>query len=242
MVYCIHVLIYSKLQKRWGEKEDLMMKKLFVTVLFCIFPLSSIAQLSDVPDAPKVGAKYIIYLHGVGVERLGIDRAEEDYRGILKALQGRGFTVISEVRSYETKPNEYGKKVAGQVKALRTKGVPPENITVVGFSKGALITLMAAAAGDNPKVHYVVLAGCNKKGKGDYDAYANNVAPKMKGHILSMYDAADSNFGTCQDFFAAAGDKVTGKEIKFKTGQGHGLFRNAVDLWMGPLTDWASGK
>ncbi len=219
-----------------------MMKKLFVTVLFCVLPLSSIAQLSDVPDKPKVGAKYIIYLHGVGVERLGIAKAEEDYRGIVKALQGRGFTVISEVRSYETKPNEYGKKVAGQIKALITKGVPPENITVVGFSKGALITLVAAAAGDNPKVNYVVLAGCYKKGKEDHDAYANNVAPRMKGHILSMYDAVDPNFGTCQDFFAAAGDKVTGKEIQFKTGQGHGLFRKAIDQWMSPLSDWASGK
>ena len=105
-----------------------------------------------------------------------------------------------------------------------------------------MITLVAAAAGDNPKVNYVVLAGCFQKGKEFYDTYANNVAPKMKGHILSMYDAADPNFGTCKDFFAAAGDKVTGNEIKFETGQGHGLFRKAVDQWMGPLIDWATGK
>jgi len=218
------------------------MKKLFVMALVFTLPISTLAQLSDVPEAPKVDAKYVIYLHGVGVEKYGVAKASEDYRGIVKALQQRGFVVISEVRSSDTKHNEYGKKVAGQVKALIAKGVPPENVTVVGYSKGGLITLWAAAAGDDPKINYVVLAGCILKGKEFYETYANNVAPKLKGRILSMYDAADPDRGTCKDFFAAAGDKVTGKEIMFETGEGHGLFRKPVDQWVNPLTDWASGK
>jgi pimeloyl-ACP methyl ester carboxylesterase len=224
------------------RKEDLIMKKLFITVLLCSLPLSAGAQLSDVPRAPKVDAKYIIYLHGIGLEKVGVARANEDYNGIVKALHARGFIVISEVRSSDSTPSEYGKKVVGQVKALIDKGVPPESITVVGYSKGGLITLMAAAAGDNPKVNYVVLAGCFQKGKEFYGTYANDVAPKMKGRILSMYDAADPDFGTCQDFFAAAGNKVSSKEIKFETGQAHGLFWKVSDLWMNPLADWASGK
>jgi hypothetical protein len=219
-----------------------MMMKLCIAAFLCALPLTAAAQLSEVPDAPQVDARYIIYLHGVGIEKVGIARAGEEYRDIVKALQGRGFTVISEVRSSDTKPNEYGRKVAGQVRALITKGVPPQNITVVGFSKGGLITLVAAAAGDNPKVNYAVLAGCFQKGKDFYDAYANNVAPKMKGRMLSLYDASDPDFGTCTDFFAAAGDKVTGKEIAFETGQGHGLFRKPFDQWISPLADWALGK
>ncbi|HET6514001.1 MAG TPA: hypothetical protein VFG09_02490 [Thermodesulfovibrionales bacterium] len=218
------------------------MKKLFVMALVCALPISAVAQLSDVLEAPKADAKYVIYLHGVGVEKYGVAKASEDYRGIVKALQQRGFVVISEVRSPDTKVSEYGKKVAGQVKALVTKGVPPENVTVVGYSKGGLITLWASAAGDDPKVNYVVLAGCIQKGKESYETYANSVAPKLKGRILSMYDAADPDRGTCKDFFAAAGDKVTGKEIVFETGEGHGLFRKAVDQWMNPLNYWANGK
>ena len=31
-----------------------MIKKLFVTALVCTLPVSAVAQLSDVPDAPKV--------------------------------------------------------------------------------------------------------------------------------------------------------------------------------------------
>jgi hypothetical protein len=108
------------------------MKKLFLTLLLCTLPIYAAAQLSDVPEVPKVDAKYIIYLHGVGIEKVGIAKANEDYNGIVKALEGRGFIVISEVRSSDTKVNEYGKKVAGQVMGLITKGVPPENITVVG--------------------------------------------------------------------------------------------------------------
>ena len=218
------------------------MKKLFLTLLFCALPIYAVAQLSDVPGAPKVDAKYIIYLHGIGIEKVSIARADEDYNGILKALEGQGFIVISEVRSFDTKVNEYGKKVAGQVMALISKGVPPQNITVVGYSKGGLITLWAAAAGDNRKVNYVVMAGCILKGSENYDTYMNNVAPKLKGRILSMFDAADPNRGTCKDFFEAAGAKVTGKEIKFETGTGHGLFKKPVDQWMNPLTDWANGK
>jgi dienelactone hydrolase len=219
-----------------------MLKKLFIAALLCSLPLSAGAQLSDVPRAPKVDAKYIIYLHGVGIEKVGIARADEDYNGIVKALQARGFIVISEVRSLDTKPNVYGKKVAGQVKALIDKGVPPKSITVVGYSKGGMIALMAAAESDYQDVNYVVMAGCFQKGKKFYNLYANNVAPKMKGRILSMYDAADPKFGTCQDFFAAAGNKVSSKEIRFETGQGHSLFRKVSDQWMNPLADWASGK
>jgi dienelactone hydrolase len=219
-----------------------MLKQVCITALLCTLPLTATAQLSDVPDVPQVDAKYMIYLHGAGIEKAGIVRAGEEYQDIVKAFQGRGFTVISEVRSSDTKPNEYGRKVAGQVKALITKGVPPQNITVVGFSKGGLITLVSAAAGDDPKVNYAVLAGCFQKGKEFYNAFANNVAPKMKGRMLSLYDASDPDFGTCTDLFAAAGDKVAGKEIRFETGQGHGLFKKPVDQWVRPLADWALGK
>ncbi len=218
------------------------MKKLCLTLLLCMLPICAVAQLSVVPESPKVDAKYIIYLHGVGIEKVGIAKANEDYNGVVKALEGRGFIVISEVRLPSTKVNEYGKKVAGQVMSLITKGVPPENITVVGYSKGGLITLWAAAAADNPKVNYVVLAGCVLKGSEHYDTYVNKVAPQLKGRILSMFDTADPDRGTCKDFFAAAGNKVTNKEIKFETGEGHGLFRKPVDQWMNPLTDWAGGK
>jgi dienelactone hydrolase len=218
------------------------MRKLFVSLLLCVFPYSAAAQLSDVPEAPKADAKYVIYLHGVGIEKVGVARSPEEYHSIMKILQERGFIVISEVRSSDTKVNEYGRKVAGQVKALIAKGVPPENITVAGYSKGGLITLVAAAAGDNPKVNYVVMAGCVLKGSEHYDTYANNVAPKLKGRILSMYDASDPERGTCKDFFDVAGEKVTSKEFKFETGAGHGLFRKPIDLWVQPLTDWANGQ
>lgn len=219
-----------------------MMKGLLLVALLSALPVLALAQLADVPEAPKADAKYLIYLHGVGIERYGVVKAREDYRGIVKVLQERGFIVISEVRSSDTKVDEYCKKVARQVKALITRGVPPENITVVGYSKGALIALRAAAAGDSPKVNYVILAGCVKKGSEFYEMWANNVAPHMKGRILSIYDAADPDRGTCQEFFASAGDKVTGKEIELETGQGHELFRNVLDKWMSPLSDWAGGK
>lgn len=218
------------------------MKTLFAALLFCALPLCAAAQLSDVPDAPDVDAKYIIYLHGGGVERLGMARADEDARGAVKALQGKGFVVISEERSAGAKVNEFGKKVAGQVAALIAKGVPPEHITVAGYSKGGLIALWAAVFGNNPKVNYVLLAGCVMKGSEHYPTYANNVARRLKGRMLSMYDAADPDRGTCKEFFDTAGGRVVSSEIRFETGSGHGLFRNVTDQWLNPLADWANGK
>jgi hypothetical protein len=230
------------------------MKNLLLALLLVALPYTAHASaLSDVPASPKTDVEYVIYLHGAGVEKYGTMKADEDYYGIIKALQERGFTVISEVRSSGgpsiggatpggVKQIEYGKKVAGQVKSLIEKGVPPENVAVVGFSKGGMIALLAAAANENAKVHYVILAGCLQPGKEFYSNYLNNVAPKMKGRILSMYDAADPDFGSCQAFFSSAGDKVSSKEIKFETGQGHALFKKPVELWMNPLAEWASSK
>jgi len=230
------------------------MKHLFFALLLVALPYSAHASaLSDVPTSPKTNVEYVIYLHGAGVEKLGTMKADEDYHGIIKALEERGFTVISEVRFSGVpsiggvtrggvRPIEYGKKVAGQVKSLIEKGVPPENITVAGFSKGGMIALVTSAAGENAKVHYVVMAGCLRPGKEFYNNYLDNVAPKMKGRILSMYDAADPDFGSCQEFFASAGDKVSGKEIKFETKQGHALFKKPAELWMKPFAEWARSK
>lgn len=230
------------------------MKHILFALLFVVLPCSArAAALSDVPDSPKTDVLYVIYLHGAGVEKLGTMKADEDYHGIIKALEEKGFTVISEVRFSGgpsisgvtrggVRPIDYGKKVAGQVKKLMEKGVPPDNITVAGFSKGGMIALVTAAAGENARVHYVVLAGCLQPGKEFYDNYLDNVAPKMKGRILSMYDAADPDFGSCQEFFARAGENVIGKEIKFETKQGHALFKKPAELWMNPLAEWAHSK
>jgi triacylglycerol esterase/lipase EstA (alpha/beta hydrolase family) len=232
----------------------MIMKHLLLALLLAALPcITHASALSDVPASPMTDAEYVIYVHGAGVEKYGAMKADEDYYGMIKALEQKGFTVISEVRFSGgppiggvtpggVKPNEYGKKVAGQVKSLMEKGVPPENITVVGFSKGGLITLVAAAAGENAKVHYVILAGCFRPGKEFYSNYANNVAPKLKGRILSMYDEADPDFGSCREFFTSAGDKVSGKEIKFETKQGHALFRKPAEIWMNPLAEWARSK
>jgi pimeloyl-ACP methyl ester carboxylesterase len=231
----------------------LMTRLLLALLLVVLTDNAHASALSDVPASPKTDVDYVIYLHGAGVEKHGTMKADEDYHGIIKALEERGFTVISEVRFSGgpsiggvlrggVRPIEYGKKVAEQVKSLLEKGVPPENITVAGFSKGGMIALVAAAAGENTKVHYVVLAGCLRPGKEFYGKYLDNVAPKLKGRILSMYDAADPEFGSCQEFFTRAGDKVSGKEIKFETKQGHALFKKPAELWMNPLAEWARSK
>ena len=51
------------------------------------------------------------------------------------------FVVISEQRPRNTDVEEYAGKVTGQITALLDAGVPAENITVLGASKGAAIAI-----------------------------------------------------------------------------------------------------
>jgi len=76
------------------------------------------------------------------------------YNDILKAFADKGFVVISEVRTGKIVPCTYAQKVVKQVRTLLDSGVPPQNITVGGHSKGGVITLCVASELGNPKVSF----------------------------------------------------------------------------------------
>jgi hypothetical protein len=93
-----------------------------------------------VPDHPDASKRYLFYLHGRIIELQGRKAVSPDYGpyeydGILRALAEAGFEVISEVRPSDT-GLEYGKKIAAQARSLLAAKVPPEHITIAGFSKG----------------------------------------------------------------------------------------------------------
>ena len=181
------------------------------------------------PKTIDTSAKYLFYLHNRSVERYG-PSSDNDYHGVIKALQTRGFRVVSELRGEGTIVNVYAKEVAGQVKRLLSAGVPPQNISVVGHSKGAYITLIVAALVGNPKVSYVCQAGCGL-------SYWGAVPQPLVGRILSIYAANDSYASSCKSDFARAGAGLTSREIKFKTG-GHGIFGTPKAVWLNPVVNW----
>ncbi|MBI4279866.1 MAG: hypothetical protein HY660_15555 [Armatimonadetes bacterium] len=198
------------------------------------------------PSSIDASRKYLFYLHGKILEDQGRNAVSREhgaycYDDIIKALADRGFVVISEIRPANTTP-EYAQKVAGYVRTLLEGGVAPESITVAGFSKGGALTLRTSAVLGQPKVNFVVMAGCGHTGPDSgYRQIVEQVAPRLRGRILSIYDAADREAGPCQDAFARA-PGLEPRETKFSTGLGHGLFYRPRSEWLDPVVDWAQGR
>jgi hypothetical protein len=119
------------------------------------------------------------------------------------------------------------------------KGTAPEDITVSGYSLGSAITLFVSIAVANPKVNYVLLAGCPGIGARALDIdYA-----KVQGRVLAIVDAKDDRYGSCK---ARLPESVLQKEVTIDSGHGHAVFRLAdeknMTLWKAPLENWAMIK
>ncbi|MGB3617068.1 MAG: hypothetical protein WBA12_03040, partial [Catalinimonas sp.] len=139
-------------------------------VLFCVLPMVACAQPGGIhtefPAHVDPDARYVIYLHGRIIEEEGRRPTHPrygtyEYDAILDTLAAAGLEVISEQRASGTDITTYTGRVATQVRQLLAAGVPPEHVTVVGFSKGGGIAVLTAARLQNDRVNFVFLACCN---------------------------------------------------------------------------------
>lgn len=190
----------------------------------------------SLPERLDSAARYVIYLHGRIIEDQGPRPTHEqwgtyEYQRILETLSAGGVTVISEQRPPATDMDAFAEKVAGQVRALLSAGVPAEHITVVGFSKGGGIATRASALLKNDKVSFVFLAAC---GSGDF----SKVDRDVRGRILSIYEETDDVGRSCAQLFAKSTGKGERKEIKIETGKGHGAFYQPRKEWTDPVLAW----
>jgi hypothetical protein len=216
---------------------------LYLSVTGCAKAKSSY----EIPPTVDPSVRYLFFLHGMIVEKSGPygehpQHGAYDYYGILKAFADLGFRVISEIRPMGTDPSRYADKVARQVETLLTAGVPPEYITVAGFSKGGVITLFVSARLQNPRVNFLVMAGCGKGLFGHtYTRVLRRTGPSLQGRFLSMYDDSDQAADTCKMAFAMTSGGKTSMEIKLRTGLGHGLFYRPRKDWIEPVVNWING-
>jgi hypothetical protein len=213
-------------------------------------PISPGPQPSPTPNFSKYAfpisidpnQRYLFYLHGKIIEDQGIpavspDFGEYEYGAILDKFEGYGFTVISETRPINTNSLEYAKKVASQVHKLLDSGVLPENISVVGASKGGDIAIYTSHLIGNPDIRYVIMAICNP----EEIAGLKQNGVTLSGKVLSIYDFADPLAGSCRDLFEfSEGKGLSGsKEIVLNVGTGHGILYKPLDEWMKPVKEWA---
>jgi hypothetical protein len=119
------------------------------------------------------------------------------------------------------------------VRELLAAGVPARNITVVGASKGAIITMLASTYLKQRDVAFVVMGNCN-------DEVLDRWKPEMAGRLLSIYDATDDFGGTCAKLRTMAGENITAyDEVRIDTGLRHGFLYKPLPEWIDPAAKWA---
>ncbi|HEX2166915.1 MAG TPA: alpha/beta hydrolase [Longimicrobiales bacterium] len=194
------------------------------------------AILTDVPEQARPGARYVIYLHARILEEEPTQPIDErfgvyEYQQILDTLAASGAEVIAERRPAGTDFRLFGARVADQVQRLMALGVPPEHITVVGFSKGGAIAIISAALLADPRIGFVFLGACGEwlNGREDVD---------VGGRILSIYEATDELGTSCQPLFSRARAPGERREIVIDTGAGHGAFFRPRSEWVAPVLAW----
>jgi hypothetical protein len=193
--------------------------------------------LDNVPGVIDPSARYLFYLHGRIIEEEGVRPTHPvfgiyEYEAILQAFAGRGFVVISEARPPGTDAAAYAEKVATQVRALLADGVPPEHITVVGFSKGGAIAILASSVLANDRLNFVFVASC-----GPWSADRPEIVPW--GRLLGIREASDDLAGPCDALFARSPTGADQHQIVLDLGGGHGAFYRPHPEWIDAVAAWA---
>ncbi len=207
------------------------------TLLTCHPALAQHGTVRDrLPGTPDVTASYLIYLHGRIIEDQGRRPTNPtwgtyEYQQILDTLAADGLIVVSEQRPPKTDVDTFARHVADQVSILLRAGVPPEQVSVVGFSKGGGIAIRASALLQNPRVNFVLLAAC---GDGDFSGFD----VKVWGRMLSVYEESDEIGRSCMSLFAKSEATGERSEVRINLGEQHGTFFRPHDEWLTPVLRW----
>lgn len=190
------------------------------------------------PEEIDPSGTYLIYSHGKILE--GNSQRPKNKRWgtylfpeIRKALvDSENWILIGEHRSADTEVKVYSDKLVGWVQRLLKAGVKAENITLIGFSKGGIITTVTSSKLKKYNVNTILTASCWGRSKKNPDL-------KVAGNILSIYEASDSA-KSC-DYLVDEGAKSF-QELEISTGKEHGAFYQPLDEWVVPLKDWIRSR
>lgn len=207
-------------------------KQVFNTVISMFFILSCRGQ------------NIVFYLHGKIVENQGANAIDTvngngayKYFDIIDSLKKRNFIVISTVRKPNTNVTSYAQSVVSQIDSLLKNNIKPQNITVIGASKGSIIAMYISTYLKNKDLNYVFMGAC------DDEIYNKCSEIQYYGNILSIYEKSDSsNGGSCKKFRDRSKTTSRYKEIELNTGLKHGFLFRPIQEWLDPATKWANNN
>jgi hypothetical protein len=205
-------------------------------------PLLMLCLLASLvtPGQGQTSPRYVFYLHGRIVEDQGRRPTDPafgtyEYDAILDSLRRADFIVLSDQRPPRANSDTFAARVAGQVDSLLRLGVSPGAITVVGFSKGGWIAILASSRLQNPSISFVFMGACGPWAFERPDLH-------VTGRLLSLYETSDSLGVSCAPMFAQRGPGSSTREIALSLGLGHGTFFQPRPEWLDPVVAWARGQ
>ncbi len=215
-------------------------KLIFTTAILLLshLPLSGQSITNSISEQINPTEKYLFYLHGGVVQQQGVNAVspyygEYKYLDILDSLSQGGFNVISEVRPKGMDEVTYAKKLKFQIDSLITAGLSPQNISIVGASLGAYVTLETALILNNSRINYALLGLCS-----DYALeYFSKYKHQLRGRFLSIYEGTDEK-GSCRELFTDPSDGSSFKEIELNMGNSHAFLFKPYSEWITPLVQW----
>ena len=194
----------------------------------------------DFPPQINADETYIFYSHGLIVEGnnpqpVHPEFGTYDFPAIAEALFNSGtFNVIAHHRPAGTDADQYAVKLSNWVRHLINAGVQADNIALVGFSRGAQITLKAANQLNDLQINTAVMAVCFD---GDFPT---DPPIRLTGNILSIYETTDA-VKSCHELLSRSARASSTKEIAITTGFKHGAFYTPRPEWLNPLSTWLAG-
>ena len=186
--------------------------------------------------------KVVLYQHGKIIEEQGVNAVSPtygkyEYINILNAFKEKGYNVLSTVRKKNADPEIYATRLAQKVDSLIILGYKPEDITLIGASKGAWITLLASSKLSNKNINIVSIAVC---GDWTYDYFKENEL-QLNGRILSIYESSDKWNQSCSQMNFGRGISDF-QEIEVATGLQHGIVFHPLADWLSPSFNWIENK
>ncbi len=180
--------------------------------------------------------RVVIYLHGRIVEEKGrrpVDSAfgVYEYDAILDSLRSTGATVLSDHRPPAVPIDRFVTRLIEQVDSLQRRGVPAKHITIVGFSRGSAIAMLASSRMQNPEIGFVFMAACEDWAFGDPNL-------RVTGRILSLHETSDPLGVSCGPLFQRKGAGSVVRELPLSLGLGHGTFYRPHPEWIDPVRLW----
>ncbi len=180
--------------------------------------------------------KHIFYLHGRIIEIQGTDAVSEKfgryaYYDIIDSLNNTGAIIHNEIRNKNTDFQEFSIKTSNEINQLVSNGVEPENITIIGASKGAVMAMNISNMNVHP-INYVLLGANNAQIENENDW-------NLHGRILGIYEKSDAIAGKNYTYWIdVSSNAIEFNQLEINTGLGHGFLYRPIAAWLLPTKAW----